>query len=361
MKRKTLFLVLAVLTTLPTVAFAAGLVPCGGSGEQACQLCYFVTLMENVFAWLVMILSIVVALIFITAGLRLVTSTGNVSEKEAAKKMINNAFIGFVIVLAAWLLVDFGMKTLLSGGNFAGPWNAIQCVPQPQSTLVAASRGLANGGTISESCTKTGTTFDCNAQVVSCATGGGNPYVDTSDPSEHKVNCTYSAAAYGGSCTAVADATNPCHASNLTMFGARADEASIICNKESGGAPIKSGSDLCCGTDGDCSGAPSFSGGYFQINVLAHGDKVPGCTPGTFYKANGTEGPQGDCVRRNKEGICTGWSCEITDVSMYNTCMKVTTDKQLNFDIAGKLYKSRGDGFGDWSWSAKRCSVPTNI
>ena len=140
------------------------------------------------------------------------------------------------------------------------------------------------------------------------------------------------------------------------MFGDRAREASIICNKESGGTPIRSGSDLCCGPDGDCSGAPSFSGGYFQINVLAHADKIPGCTPGAFYEANGTAGIQGDCVRRNARGVCTGWSCTITDRTMYNTCMRVTTNSALNFDIAEDLYRSRG--FQPWSWSARICSVP---
>jgi hypothetical protein len=141
------------------------------------------------------------------------------------------------------------------------------------------------------------------------------------------------------------------------MFGARAAEASIICNKESGGSPVRSGSDLCCGPGGNCSGAPSFSGGYFQINVLAHADKIPGCTPGAFFQPNGSAGVQGDCVRRNGEGICTGWSCTITNTAMYNKCMQVTTNSALNFQIAEQLYNNRGQRFNDWSWSARRCSI----
>lgn len=350
---------LAAIIISPVAVSAAGLVPCGGPLEPGCQLCYFVTLMGNVFDWLVMILTVVVTIIFVSAGLKLVTSAGNASEKEAAKKMITNAFIGFVIVLSAWLLVDFGMKTLLDSGGAVGPWNKIACTIQPVAKIdPKTSRGLSNGAIISESCTKVGASFDCTSQTAACTAGGGVPTTDTSDPSSHKVSCAYEAAAYGGSCEAVTDPTNPCSAENLTAFGDRAAEASIICNKESGGAPIKSGSDLCCGTDGSCAGAKSFSGGYFQINVLAHGDKVPGCSPKSFFTRNGTEGPQGDCMRRNKEGICTGWTCEVTDVSMYNTCMKVTTDKDLNFSIASQLYKNRGNSFADWSWSAKRCSVP---
>lgn len=158
MKRKNLYIVFAILFVTPLVALAAGLVPCSGvdpaTGVPDCQMCYFVDLMQNVVGWLVMILSIVVALIFVSAGIKLVTSGGNPGEKQAAKSMMVNATIGFIIVLAAWLLIDYGMKALLAGGTGStkiGPWNSIQCVDQPVSGINRiyqpvpnASRGLAN-------------------------------------------------------------------------------------------------------------------------------------------------------------------------------------------------------------------------
>jgi len=85
--------------------------------------------MNNIVSWLVVVLSVVFSIIIVVAGLRLVTSAGNATAKAEAKKMIMNAFIGFVIVLAAWLLIDFGMKALLTTGAASiGPWNSIQCI-----------------------------------------------------------------------------------------------------------------------------------------------------------------------------------------------------------------------------------------
>ncbi len=41
----------------PTLA--AGLVPCGGEGQEACQTCHVVILIDGVVDWLIVILSIV--------------------------------------------------------------------------------------------------------------------------------------------------------------------------------------------------------------------------------------------------------------------------------------------------------------
>ena len=369
--RQWFFSGVAILLQIPMFTYAAGLVPCGGSGEEACQMCHTVQLINGVTAWLVGILSVVAAIMFVVAGFKLVASGGNPGAKEDAKNMITNVAIGFVIVLTAWLLIDLMMKSLLGSDSAGvGPWNVIQCVDQPQSgvtpgqldVMVAegTSIGMAGGGTlVREACDPTpGGNTNCAAQELACTDGGGTATVNTNDPANYYVSCTYTSTSYGGSCAVVSNPSNPCHESNLTMFGSRAAEASIVCNKESGGSPVRSGSDLCCGPGGNCSGAPSFSGGYFQINILAHADKIPNCTPGAFYSRNGTAGAQGDCVRRNGEGVCTGWSCSITNTAMYNACMRVTTNSALNFQIAEQLFNARGQRFNDWSWSARRCSIP---
>mgnify|MGYP001461767890 CR=1 FL=1 len=123
---------------LPSLTYAAGLVPCGGPTEPPCQGCYFALLLSNVLTWLVGILFLVFAIMLVVAGYRLVTSAGNTQAREGAKKLIVNGFIGFVIVLSAWLLIDFVMKQLLSSGTSSiatyGPWNSISCVTQPPVT-----------------------------------------------------------------------------------------------------------------------------------------------------------------------------------------------------------------------------------
>lgn len=148
-------LTIICLLLAPQLASAAGLVPCGGPGEEACQFCHFATITNNVVGWLVAITGILAAIIFVVAGMRLVTSAGNVSAKEWAKEKITNAAIGFVIILAAWLLIDFVMKSLLSaeGTSKVGPWNKLSCVTQPLAVgykinhpTPNASRGVAYSG-----------------------------------------------------------------------------------------------------------------------------------------------------------------------------------------------------------------------
>lgn len=374
--------VVAASLLLPAVA-SAQIVPCSGvdivnnQGVPTCQACDLVALLNNVLAWLVAVLAIIAAIFFVYAGWTLVTSAGNVSAKESAKRTITNTFIGFVIVLAAWLAVDLGMKMLLSGGAGTltavtpgfGPWNSVQCAEQPQSLIIqpGVSLGSAGGSQLTENCSITFTgpppVFDCTPQETACTTGGGTATIDTSNPTAHRVVCDYPASAYTGSCDLLPSG-NPCDPTDPRMvaeFGPRADEASRICNKESGGAPINSGADLCCGTDGSCAGDPSFSGGYFQINVLAHASDLqaagaPGCTTG-FYTPNGS-GIQGTCVNpcSSNPNICCGWSCEITNTTVFEACMAAARNPDYNFQVAGDLFTSRG--FQPWANSANRCSIP---
>jgi len=151
MKRKVGLILAAILLVIPMVSFAAGLVPCGGEDEPVCQACHVVELFNGLLDWLIGILSVVFALMVMVAGFNLVTSTGNTAAKEKAKSMITNAFVGFVIVLAAWLLIDYGMRFLVSdpGGTVPfGTWNTVQCTEQVRVNWVYhpvpdASRGTA--------------------------------------------------------------------------------------------------------------------------------------------------------------------------------------------------------------------------
>lgn len=132
------------------VALADGLVPCTGAPGDECQACKAVDLINNVVTWLVGILSIIIVLVIVYAGLKLVTSAGNPAAKQSAKSVMTNAIIGYVIVLGAWLFVDYGMKALFSTGDpVFGVWNDIQCVDQAQyrskiyHPVVGESRGTA--------------------------------------------------------------------------------------------------------------------------------------------------------------------------------------------------------------------------
>ncbi len=63
------------------------------------------------------------------AGFLFIASATNPEMRSKAKAMLLNAAIGLLIILSAWLMVDFIMKALYSGpdgteGKF-GPWNSI--------------------------------------------------------------------------------------------------------------------------------------------------------------------------------------------------------------------------------------------
>ncbi len=69
---------------------------------------------------------VIFVIIFAWAGFLFISSVANPESKNLAKKMLMNAAVGLLIVLAAWLIVDFVMKTLYNPNDSGwGPWNSI--------------------------------------------------------------------------------------------------------------------------------------------------------------------------------------------------------------------------------------------
>jgi hypothetical protein len=125
--------------------------------------------------------------------------------------MITNGFVGFVIVLAAWLLIDYGMRFLVADPGDTvpfGAWNAVECVAQPVAGLLSSEIDFgtlsnpqsaltgqgawAEGGSIGQTtsaCDASGIgsggslTYDCSAQVAQCAGVTGAPRVNAAGDS----------------------------------------------------------------------------------------------------------------------------------------------------------------------------------
>lgn len=127
--------IILAFVALPGVVGAAGLVPECGSNSDPCQFCHVIQLVNNVVRWLVVVLTTIAALLFAWAGFRMVVSGGNSEALTYAKNIFYNVSIGFLIVLAGWLIVDTVMKALLTGQAY-GMWNTIQCVAQPVPGVV---------------------------------------------------------------------------------------------------------------------------------------------------------------------------------------------------------------------------------
>ncbi len=119
---------LLVLLANPTLSLAAGLVPCGGKDEIACDkdICFAGKLIDNVTDWLVGIASIILVLIIIYGGLRIVTAVGNVSAVQSARKLITTGIIGYILMLTAWMLIDTGLKFFTLDPAW-GVWNPFSC------------------------------------------------------------------------------------------------------------------------------------------------------------------------------------------------------------------------------------------
>lgn len=141
MKYSSLFIILffALLAyALPAEVWAQGIVPCDGTTENPCNSCQLVVLGENILRWLIGVMLVIFAILVAISGFNLVTSAGNPTAKTDAKKKLTNAFIGIIIVLAAWLIVDTLMRSLLIGGEGqinSRPWSTLECINANETTM----------------------------------------------------------------------------------------------------------------------------------------------------------------------------------------------------------------------------------
>lgn len=121
-----LFFPLALLTLLliPSDAFAQF----GPIVPEVCRTCAcgfggVMAIIQNLVNFIIAIAIIFATIILAWGGGLYILSPMNPESRSTANKMLINAVIGIVVVLSAWLIVDFVMKTLY-GGQF-GPWNSI--------------------------------------------------------------------------------------------------------------------------------------------------------------------------------------------------------------------------------------------
>lgn len=124
--RKLIPFALALLMLLPLAAHAqfgpivpeiCKTCPCGFGGVLA--------IIQNVVNFIIALSIIVATIIIAWAGGLYMLSATNPESRSMANKMLINAAVGLVIVLSAWLIVDFVMKTLYDNGSEFGPWNTI--------------------------------------------------------------------------------------------------------------------------------------------------------------------------------------------------------------------------------------------
>jgi len=267
-------------------------------------------------------IGILISMLVITfAGILWILTPTNPENHSKAKQVLTNAVIGLLIILSAWLIVDFVMKVLYSGsdgqqGKF-GPWNEI---------LVGGDYCIVKGDVIS-----------LFSGTITQSPGGSGGTGGTA----------------GGRCPAVpTNQNNHCSVTSLqsTCFGSRATDASRICMLESrGGNPaVKSGSDRLNGGTGE-----SYSVGLWQINLTVH--KVDGLDcPSAFTM---TCGPgNNSLIGSSKPGACRSAIKNTAAArTLYNRCVAAAQDPVKNKAVACRLFGE--SGFQPWSYSANICRV----
>ncbi len=132
-------LIILALLTVPFFVRAAGLVPCGGDGEAPCTVVDIFVLIARVTNWLIRVAGLYAVYEIISGGLWLALSMGDEESITKNKSRLTSAVVGFILVLFAYMLVNFAVNTLLVNNgcqklNLSNPWtyldinkNATQC------------------------------------------------------------------------------------------------------------------------------------------------------------------------------------------------------------------------------------------
>lgn len=330
--RTSLLIVLFVISfvALPIAVHAANTIPFFGPiipEEQAsCAASWglVIVVINNIILLLLTLAIVFVAPLMIAwAGFLFVVNPVNASGKEQAKKILKNTVVGIVIALASWLIIDALMAVLYNPGAKEG-----------QTTLGRWSDIITSGGVAP--CIPLETSLR-PATTPSVTAGTGTPPAGVA-------SCAIPPT---GSCSVAA--------MNQTCFASRAEQASRICQFESGGvATIESGSDRLNGGSG-----PSYSIGLWQLNLTT----TPGltadgqaCTSAFTGQCAGTMlvGPSapGACHVTIKPGNCGSVTCQ----QLYLDCKTAATNPTKNTNLACQLY---GSGtFQPWTYTANRCGIP---
>lgn len=123
LKQKKLLLITVlsatVLCSLPLLAQARGLVPCGGyqqdgTREPACTVKDAFVLIAKVTNWLIAVAGMYAVYELISGGFWLIISVGNEEAITKEKGRITSAVIGFIMVLMAFMFINTTVNFLLT-------------------------------------------------------------------------------------------------------------------------------------------------------------------------------------------------------------------------------------------------------
>lgn len=262
-------------------------------------------LVQNVMNAAISFGVLISVLVIAGAGILWILTPTNPENHSQAKKILTNAVIGLLIILSAWLIVDFVMKILYNQNlEGFGPWNTI-----------------LHGGDVCVVAMETEPLFSGSITAV---------------PGQGTSGDAGSGSTGGGTC--VAQDTGGCAIRSLSVFGTAAVTASKVCQGESHG-----NASLPSGVDKLADGTP-YSFGLFQINITAHPVNGLNC-PAAFNKRSCTVTSCG-----------AGSGARVINASLYNQCRAAATNPAINIATAHKIYLDAHARWSPWG-AAKRCGL----
>jgi hypothetical protein len=120
---------------IPGTTDSSGIVQCGRPGQNMCTLCELIKGFYDIIQYIMQIAVGMALVVLAIGGVMYAVSAGDTGAIDTAKKTIQNAAIGFVVIFSAYLIVNttilylgsttdantgqatFGM-TITSWGNF---------------------------------------------------------------------------------------------------------------------------------------------------------------------------------------------------------------------------------------------------
>lgn len=252
---------------------------------------------------------IICVLVIAFAGVLWILTPTNPENHSQAKQILTNAVIGLIIILAAWLIVDFVMKLFYDDDGGFGPWNTILtggdfCLEAMDISPLFVGDILAKPG-------------------EGTGTGGGVYGPATTGAGKCSPGVIMSSALAGG----------------YTLTQAQANTFSCIAKSESScGANISGATTV--------GGAPTTAHGMFQIvlglNDTCHNLNIPVCT--SAARNAGWRGTG----NLNCSSAFSGGRVKSGMEELARVCRAASTNLACNTSAAACLLKRRPD-FGDWT------------
>lgn len=263
---------------LPTLELTKKIQCTGGSDNSwDCRIPWIGEYVQAIYNYGLGIAGILAAIVLMAGGVVWLISAGDASRVSLAKELISGSVTGLIILMASYvLLIQINPELVNFKPIKIGAIKPIDIIPTPENTS------------------------QFSAKCKSTTTGA-------------------------------------CAVSNMSGFGAKANEASAICMAESGGnAGIYNSLTKC--TNGEYA-----VWGLFQFNLSANkftdeNNVILNC-PKAF----------------NKTWTNNSQSCTVVDESLYNACVKAATNPTLSIMNAQKLVAA-SKGWGPWEANSKWCN-----